>query len=680
MSEQVKIKLSNKDFDRVLDLIRESLFALDAEIEAVRERPARDTFENGIYSPKKSSEEHDYVFKSTNTSIRFAEKIQAKIGQRALQAAFVDATEDEIVLRFAEHAGPTISSVDLEWENDFVLRRMQDQLLTLQTNEDEEKFARIAQPFFHQHAHEFNPQDYSKKLYEYGDLAIEHDGNRNEAQCESIQKALYNPVTFIWGPPGTGKTSTLGFVVANMMLQDKKVLFLSNTNRAVDVGMLSVVDALLAIKQPSKIAELNRYGDIALKAETLERIHHEKLVEVRRTRIKQKAALYQDLLSKLKVLQHEIEAMELDGGYATSAMEDQLDSLLLEVRKHGGVRKMSDLCENLQYHLVNADYTEVASKQVVGTTLARICTSELFNGMDFDAVVIDEASMASLPYLVIMAARCTSNLVIAGDPMQLPPIALTQDERARKQLEQDIFAYASGAEHPDELFQWHDQNPLTTSFFDIQYRLHADLAAIISDVFYDGRLKSHDSVASINKKKTQKGIVKSFRVIDTSKHDPVLSQKNKEYGFSPRNEIHLAIVADLVYQLVTKDLIPMEHIGIIVPFRSSVWDVRVELKKKGLADVEVGTIHTYQGREKRVIIFDTVMTGELRQGKVTHFSVRPFDEKKNGLSVPRLLNVAFSRARGELFVLADMRHIQKVYGNKFLGRLLTRLTSSDLLE
>lgn len=673
MLEQAKIKLSNKDFDRVLDLIRECLFALDAEIEAVRERPARDTFENGVYTPKKSAEEHDYVFKSTNTSIRFAEKIQAKIGQRALQATFVDANEDEIVLRFAEHAGPQISSVDLEWENDFVLRRMQDQLLQLQMNEDDEKFARIAQLFFHQHAHEVDPQDYSRMLYEYGEIDISHDENRNDAQCESIQKALYNPVSFIWGPPGTGKTSTLGYVVANLMLQDKKVLFLSNTNRAVDVGMLAIVDALHAIKQPSKIAELNRYGDIALNAEALERIHHEKLVEVRRGRIKQKAALYQDLLSKLKGLQNEIEAIELDGGYATPEMEDQLDALLLEIRKHGGVRKMADLCENLQYQLVNADFMEVNSKNVVGTTLARICTSELFNGMEFDAVVIDEASMASLPYLVIMAARCKKNLVIAGDPMQLPPIALTNEERARKQLEQDIFAYASSADHPDELFQWHDQNPLTTSFFDVQYRLHADLAAIISDVFYDGRLRSHESVTSINKKRTQKGITRSFRVIDTSKYDPILAQKSKEYGFSPRNEVHLSILTDLVYQLVTKDLIPMEHIGIIVPFRSSVWDIRVELKKKGLGDVEVGTIHTYQGREKRVIIFDTVMTGELKQGRVSHFSVRPFDEKKNGLSVPRLLNVAFSRARGELFVLADMRHIDKVYGNKFLGRLLNRL-------
>jgi len=673
MLEQAKIKLSNKDFDRVLDLIRESLFALDAEIEAVRERPARDTFENGVYTPKKSSEDHDYVFKSTNTSIRFAEKIQAKIGNRALQASFVDANEDEIILRFAEHAGPQISKVDLEWENDFVLRRMQDQLLQLQMNEDDTKFARIAQLFFHQHAHEIDPQVYSRMLYEYGEFEILHEGNRNEAQCESIQKALYNPVSFIWGPPGTGKTSTLGYVVANLMHQGKKVLFLSNTNRAVDVGMLAIVEALHAIKQPSKIAELNRYGDIALNAETLERIHHEKLVEVRRGRIKQKAALFQDLLSRLKAIQNEIEAIELDGGYATSELEDQLDSLLMEVRKQGGVRKMADLCENLQYQLVNADFMEVNSKQVVGTTLARICTSELFNGMEFDAVVIDEASMASLPYLVIMASRCITNLVIAGDPMQLPPIALTNDERARKQLEQDIFAFASSANHPDELFQWHDQNPLTTSFFDVQYRLHADLAAIISDVFYDGRLRSHESVATVDKKRTQKGITRSFRVIDTSKHDPILSQKSKEYGFSPRNEVHLAIVADLVYQLVTKDLIPMEHIGIIVPFRSTVWDIRVELKKKGLGDVEVGTIHTYQGREKRVIVFDTVMTGELKQGRVTHFSVRPFDEKKNGLSVPRLLNVAFSRARGELFVLADMRHINKVYGSKFLGRLLARL-------
>lgn len=668
------IKLTNKDFDRVLGLVKESIFALDAEIDAVRERPAQDTFEQGIYTPKKTSDQHDYVFKSTNASIRFAEKIRARIADRKLEASFVDASEDEITLRFTENVGPTIPYVDLEWENDFVLRKMQEQLYQLQMKEDDEMFSRIARLFFHSKGYVEDIKDYSRKCYEVGDVEISHDGNRNPSQVTSIQKALYNPVSFIWGPPGTGKTSTLGYVIANLMLEGKKVLFVSNTNRAVDVGMLAVVEALHKIGHSKMIPQITRFGDIALNAESLDRIHHEKLVEVRRNVMRQKAARAQELLARFTSLQDEIEAMELDGKTPPEALYDQLDAAISEIRKQGGIRKLEDFCENLQYFLVQADFLELNARQVVGTTLARVCTSDLFQELEFDAVVVDESSMASLPYLVIMASKCKMNMVIAGDPMQLPPIALTPVEKAREHLEQDIFAFASGASHPNELFQWHDDNPLTTSFFDVQYRLHADLAQIISDVFYEGRLTSDVSVTRIAPGKTKKhSIQKSFRVIDTSGHDPVLGKKNKEYGFSPRNEVHLSIVVDIVWKLVTKDLIPMEQIGIIVPFRSVVWDIRIELKKKGLGDVEVGTIHTYQGREKRIIIFDTVMTGESKNGRLTHFSVRPFDENKNGLSVPRLLNVAFSRAKGELFIVADLRHIHKVYGNKFLGRLIDRL-------
>jgi len=89
----------------------------------------------------------------------------------------------------------------------------------------------------------------------------------------------------------------------------------------------------------------------------------------------------------------------------------------------------------------------------------------------------------------------------------------------------------------------------------------------------------------------------------------------------------------------------------------------------------VGTIHTFQGREKDYIIFDTVMSGEKQRGSIRHYSVRPLDEEKNGLSVPRLLNVAFSRSRKELVVIADMGHIEQVYGEKFLGRLLDKIKS-----
>ena len=155
--------------------------------------------------------------------------------------------------------------------------------------------------------------------------------------------------------------------------------------------------------------------------------------------------------------------------------------------------------------------------------------------------------------------------------------------------------------------------------------------------------------------------------------EPVLTRKNNDYGFSPINEMHQKVLVDTAYQLVTRDLVPMEQIGVIVPFRSTVWDLRRALNKRGLTEIETGTIHTFQGREKRVILFDTVMSGMTERNQLRHFSVRPFDETKNGLRVPRLLNVAFSRAREQLIIFADMRHINRVYNDKFLGRLLNRL-------
>ena len=149
-------------------------------------------------------------------------------------------------------------------------------------------------------------------------------------------------------------------------------------------------------------------------------------------------------------------------------------------------------------------------------------------------------------------------------------------------------------------------------------------------------------------------------------------QKDDGKGFQPVNEIHRALLVKMVRRLVLKNNVPVDEIGIIVPFRSTVYDIRDALYENDFGVVEVGTIHTFQGREKKVILFDTVMSGEERYGRRRHYSVRPFDEEKNGLAVPRLLNVAFSRSKDRLVILADMDHINKVYANKFLGELLRR--------
>jgi DNA replication ATP-dependent helicase Dna2 len=53
-------------------------------------------------------------------------------------------------------------------------------------------------------------------------------------------------VGFLWGPPGTGKTRTLGALLASYLLQfpTKKVLLLSTTNAAVDLALTATDRAL----------------------------------------------------------------------------------------------------------------------------------------------------------------------------------------------------------------------------------------------------------------------------------------------------------------------------------------------------------------------------------------------------------------------------------------------------
>lgn len=66
----------------------------------------------------------------------------------------------------------------------------------------------------------------------------------NVKQLAAHKQALTTSITRIWGPPGSGKTKTLGPIVRAALEADKRVLICSNTNKAVDQLLLKVCDAL----------------------------------------------------------------------------------------------------------------------------------------------------------------------------------------------------------------------------------------------------------------------------------------------------------------------------------------------------------------------------------------------------------------------------------------------------
>ncbi len=628
------------------EYLEAAIKALETEIETVKKKPSKEWLKQGKITQVLAEKEWYVEFDHPIHNLRFVEECKAYVGSKTLKVIPVDINEQTMVLKFDTKPDNNFDELELEWENDFVLKKTKERLEVLLEAQSTYLLQGLLKP----------DSVNNENSFEY---EIYDDGLRNQAQYESIEKALNKPVSFIWGPPGTGKTSTLGFVVTNYLLHGKKVLFASNTNRAVDVGVKSILEALEVLHIKQDRYKLTRFGDLALVEEELESVWFTKLMEGKKEDLQQKLAYTAELLDRLKSLENQAETLLSSGDSVPDALETQLIFLQDEVQRRGGL----DYLElKLSTGATVNERNELARFQCVATTLAKVCTSDLLDDFLFDVVIVDEASMANLPYLFVLASKAIQHMVLVGDPMQLPPISVSEQAEARDFLEKDIFTFLSGADSPDALFKWHDSYPEFTSFFDTQYRLNADLAELISTTFYEGRLKTAalkiENATSVNH---------SYTVVNTEAYKPEIKKKDGE-GFKPVNTTHISVVADLIEHELIHSTVATE-IGIIVPFRSVVWDYRKQLRTLGLSDIEVGTIHTFQGREKSVIIFDTVMSSD--SGR--HYSVRPFDEIKSGLQVPRLLNVAFSRSKHQFYVIADMSHINRVYRHKFLGKLLNKM-------
>lgn len=69
----------------------------------------------------------------------------------------------------------------------------------------------------------YQPREY--EIYPFG---------CNLSQMDAINNALTSSISIIEGPPGTGKTQTILNIIANLLMENKKILVVSNNNSATD--------------------------------------------------------------------------------------------------------------------------------------------------------------------------------------------------------------------------------------------------------------------------------------------------------------------------------------------------------------------------------------------------------------------------------------------------------------
>ncbi len=91
----------------------------------------------------------------------------------------------------------------------------------------------------------------------------------DDSQRAAYYTALREAVTFIWGPPGCGKTMTLSAIVHSAFNSGKRTLICSNTNKAVDQVLYKICEALThehPAMEGGKVVRLGRIADDKLES------------------------------------------------------------------------------------------------------------------------------------------------------------------------------------------------------------------------------------------------------------------------------------------------------------------------------------------------------------------------------------------------------------------------------
>ena len=135
--------------------------------------------------------------------------------------------------------------------------------------------------------------------------------------------------------------------------------------------------------------------------------------------------------------------VELGSAHAEATrLATEIDLAAVEAELAAGRRELDAIdaaLARIDQELETITPTAIADAKVIATTITRACLWNELQDRRFDTVILDEASMASIPALWIAARLADANIVVVGDFGQPPPIKQAEHPLADKWLGHDIF-------------------------------------------------------------------------------------------------------------------------------------------------------------------------------------------------------------------------------------------------
>ena len=285
--------------------------------------------------------------------------------------------------------------------------------------------------------------------------------------------------------------------------------------------------------------------------------------------------------------------------------------------------------QTIQIFQKDANKKLIQESFLVGIT-ASATTFEIVDELKCPILILDECSQMTEPLSLLPIVKFSPQwAVLVGDPKQLAP---TLSFNLHPQL-----TNINGIERT--IFERLTKIKYDPILLNQQYRCHPDIAAISNYCFYDGALQNGVTKAD------RSGILGSLSAVS------FIQQRSCENKCSTSyiNEQEARFVVSLLAEITNCCKVYAQDIGIISFYKPQA-ELISRLLKEAKLDAFAATVDSFQGAENQIIIVSTTRT------QSTEF-----------LEEPRRVNVALTRAKRHLIIVANMKmvHGSKLWSNVF---------------
>ena len=457
----------------------------------------------------------------------------------------------------------------------------------------------------------------------------------NPEQGRAVAMALNVDLTVCMAPPGTGKTRTAGGIADAWVRRGLGVLMTAPTNVALDRVLLSflrrgVDPDLLSAGRILRVGTVvdpdleSGFGDHVMLSRVVAR--EAKPVRARLAEIAQELTALTDVSSSL----------------SPQEASRRRDNLTEEDRR-------------LNTKLEHLPQTLIDRAQLVATTIHRAGLGWMRRS--FDAVLIDEASMCGQAWVYPTLRVGGGQAVLIGDPHQLGPIVRSHEKTATRWLGRSALdPYATGHRSDSHVVR-----------LDTQYRMNAEICRVVSEMSYEGALKTHSTP-------THARVIPRLPgpVVYLNTNGLGARCERASTGFSRMNPRQADLAAEIACSLAAQ--CPEETGAVLTPYQAQGALIRRAVRRRcgPSHGIEIGTVHGLQGDSAGWVVLD------LTDGPGLSPSLLLKGCKSPDLG-PRLLTVAISRAEHHLVVVGDLTWLSRaIPSDAVLMRLLRILSARGI--